>query len=81
LINDVDLTNASDSRPPGVNPSPDIEGATFYNVIAELPGVGANLFLENDPSSAEFLDLIINLFNNKLIKKRSILLTASCLLK
>ena len=40
-----------DSRPPGVNPNPDIEGATFYNVIAELPGMGANLFLQNDFSS------------------------------
>lgn len=42
----------ADSRPTGVDPNPDVEGATFYNVIAELPGVGANLFLKNDLSSA-----------------------------
>ncbi len=41
----------ADSRPPGVNPNPNIEGATFYNVIAELPGTGFNMFLENDLSS------------------------------
>jgi hypothetical protein len=41
----------ADDRPPGVPSIPNVEGATFYNVIAELPGVGANLFLENDLSS------------------------------
>lgn len=41
----------ADDRPPGVPSIPNVERATFYNVIAELPGVGANLFLENDLSS------------------------------
>jgi hypothetical protein len=38
-------------RPPGTPPTPGVEGATFYNVIAELPGVGDNSLLENDLSS------------------------------
>lgn len=38
----------ADSRPPGVRPDSNVEGATFYNVIAELPGIGSDLFLKDD---------------------------------
>ncbi|HSF49433.1 MAG TPA: M20/M25/M40 family metallo-hydrolase [Nitrososphaeraceae archaeon] len=52
----------ADERPPGKIPTPEnpdpkslpnteVEGATFYNVIAELSGRGDNLLLENDLSS------------------------------
>ena len=38
-------------RPPGVAPTPGVEGAIFYDVISELPGVGDDMLLENNLSS------------------------------
>jgi hypothetical protein len=37
-------------RPPGVLPTPGVEGAIFYDVIAELPGVGDDSQIENNLS-------------------------------
>ena len=37
-------------RPPGVPPTPGVEGATFYDVIAELPGTGDDSQIENNLS-------------------------------